>query len=172
MQRETTSEYIIPFIESVKKIDTHHKILEIGCGEAGVLEAFLLRSNECFGVDLNQRKIELAKTRQKNYLSNGQIQLLNDDVQDPVVQEKLGGPFDVILLKDVIEHIPNQEEFIPKLKSLLAEDGVIFFGSPPMANALWWSSSDAQQQVFIQSPIFSSLTTQMVSWNDALVWRI
>ncbi len=131
MQREVTSQHIIPFIEKVRPLKPGDKVIEIGCGEAGVLEAFLSRGHQCTGVDLAEGKIELGRSRQSNFIESGQLRLECADVLAPGVKESLGAPFDVIVLKDVIEHIPDQESFIPQLKSLLSSDGVIFFGFPP-----------------------------------------
>jgi len=44
---------------------------------------------------------------------------------------KDGHLYDLIILKDVIEHIPNQEQFIPYLSKFLKPTGKIFFGFPP-----------------------------------------
>ena len=39
-------------------------------------------------------------------------------------------PFDLIILRDVIEHIHNQERFMGFLKRFIAPGGVVFFGFP------------------------------------------
>ena len=40
-QALTTQKYVIPYLESLKKIDSSLSVLEIGCGEAGNLKPFL-----------------------------------------------------------------------------------------------------------------------------------
>ena len=45
--------------------------------------------------------------------------------------ESLGGKFDIIILKDVIEHIHDQSKLLERLKDFLNKDGIIFFGFPP-----------------------------------------
>ena len=49
--------------------------------------------------------------------------------------------FDLILLKDVIEHIPDQERVIPYLKEFLKPGGRVFFGFPP-----WYMPHGGHQQ--------------------------
>ncbi|MBK8348649.1 MAG: hypothetical protein IPL08_13950 [Saprospiraceae bacterium] len=57
---------------------------------------------------------------------------------------EFGFLFDIIILKDVIEHIPDQDRFIPKLKDFLSDDGVIFCISP--GGCLSRASADMQSQ--------------------------
>ncbi|MFZ9661783.1 MAG: class I SAM-dependent methyltransferase, partial [Chitinophagaceae bacterium] len=49
---------------------------------------------------------------------------------------------DLIILKDVIEHIPDQKKFIPYLKKFLKPNGKIFFGFPP-----WQMPHGGHQQI-------------------------
>lgn len=149
MQRETAAKYIIPFIESCRPLRQGDRVVEVGCGEAGVLEAFLKLGYTCVGVDLNEKKIRQARERQSEYLASGSLKLECQDILAEGVQESLGGPFDVILLKDVIEHIPNQEEFIPRLIKLLKPDGCIFFGFPP------WHMPFGGHQQMLTNPVLS-----------------
>ncbi len=44
---------------------------------------------------------------------------------------KLGESFDIIVLKDVIEHIHDQKKLMAYMQTLLTERGVIFFGFSP-----------------------------------------
>ncbi len=48
-QRITTVESIIPFIESDRPLPPGTRVLEVGCGEGGVLRAFLDRGCEGVG---------------------------------------------------------------------------------------------------------------------------
>lgn len=131
MQYLTARDFIIPMLEQLRPVHIGHSVLEIGCAEAGVLKAFLEKGVSCSGLDLSSSRIETAKLFHKDAVAHGNIRFASKniyDVQDPA---DLGGPFDFIVLKDVIEHIPDQEYFIPMLKNFLKHDGVIFFGFPP-----------------------------------------
>ena len=44
------------------------------------------------------------------------------------------GCFDLIILRDVIEHIPNQEQFLHHLKDFMHAHTVVFFGFPVWCN--------------------------------------
>ena len=50
--------YVIPFIEQSFKITPGMRILEIGCGEAGVLKGFINKGCFGMGVELDAPRIE------------------------------------------------------------------------------------------------------------------
>jgi SAM-dependent methyltransferase len=64
------------------------------------------------------------------------------NVYDVDFLETYGGTFDLILLKDTIEHIPEQDLFIPYIKKFLKPGGQMFFGFPP-----WQMPFGGHQQV-------------------------
>ncbi len=61
MTRQVTEAYILPFLtphlEQGKVLD----ILEIGCGEAGVLQAFTQLGHRAVGIELEESRTELAR---------------------------------------------------------------------------------------------------------------
>ncbi len=143
IQKTVTAQHIIPFVESHGyKCEGKH-VLEIGCAEAGVLKAFIDYGNTGVGIELSKYRYDLANTFLATEIAENKALIINRniyDIQD--VKAEFGRLFDVIILKDVIEHIPEQEKFIPRLKDFLAEDGVIFFAYPP-----WWMPFGGHQQV-------------------------
>ena len=54
-QAITTREYVLPFIEEIKKLEKGDRIFEVGCGEGGNLIPFIERRMEVTGVDINTR---------------------------------------------------------------------------------------------------------------------
>lgn len=142
IQYKTSKEYIIPFIENNVEIDRDLKILEIGCAEAGVLKAFTERGNKCLGIELSPSRVELAKSFMPDEVEAGLISFFAKDIYDVDIEKDLEHKFDIILLKDVIEHIPNQEKFINRLSDFLTETGKVFFGFPP-----WQMPFGGHQQV-------------------------
>lgn len=136
----TTKKYVIPYIEHVRKIEKGTRVLEIGCGEGGNLSPFIDLECEVVGIDLSGKQIENAKRFIAEAYGNPNVQLLNRDIYD-VSQEEVG-QFDVIFLRDVIEHIPDQNTFMNHMKSFIKPDGVIFFGFPP-----WTMPFGGHQQI-------------------------
>jgi SAM-dependent methyltransferase len=134
--------YVIPFIEQKFQLAPGMHVMEIGCGEGGVLLPFLERDCRCVGVDLVASRIELAKNFLKEYLINGSLQLVNKNIYDVDFYGVYQHTFDLIILKDAIEHIPDQEKIINFLKTLLKPGGMIYFGFPP-----WYMPHGGHQQI-------------------------
>ncbi len=116
--------------------------MEVGCSEGGVLLPFLKRGCHCLGVDLSPERIEYSKTLLKEYLETGQAITICKNIYDDDFVEKYTNSFDIIILKDVIEHVPEQQKFIPHLTRFLRPGGQIFFGFPP-----WYMPFGGHQQV-------------------------
>lgn len=117
-------------------------ILEIGTGEGGVLLPFAEKGCFCVGVDLDQKRIDIANSVLSEQVAAGRMEFINQNVYDEAFLQRFRNFFDVIILKDVIEHIPEQERFVPYIKSFLKPGGVIFFGFPP-----WYMPFGGHQQV-------------------------
>jgi len=142
MQKMVCEENIIPFIEKVYPFDNDAKILEIGCGTAGVLSAFLERGHKGFGVDLDTESLEYAREKLFDYIESKQLTLIDNDIYSVDFETEYQAKFDIIILKDVIEHIHNHEKLFRKMQSLLTSSGVIFLGFPP-----WQMPFGGHQQI-------------------------
>ncbi len=142
-QKLITESYILPFIEQVKPVKEGMNVLEIGCAEAGVLKAFTDRGCKATGVDLAANKLQLAKEKMREELAKGQIEFFNKNIYEDEFKEKFKSQFDIIILKDVIEHIFEQEKLISYLHTFLKSgSGVIFFAFPP-----WYMPFGGHQQM-------------------------
>ena len=129
-QVENARTYILPFVEAAVPIEGK-RVLEIGCGEAGILDAFLQRGCTCTGVDLASNKIAHAREALAEPIAQGRLTLIDGDVYDPAVSAELEGRFDIVLMKDTIEHIYGHYEIMAKIRDFLAPGGVLFVGFPP-----------------------------------------
>ena len=128
-QVQTTEKYVIPFIEQTHPITPETSILEIGCGEGGNLLPFLQRGCKIVGIDILQGKIDKAN---EYFLYHPKKDLANFMVQDIYdVDPNLNWKFDIIIMRDVIEHIHDQEKFMAYIKRFLKPSSNIFFGFPP-----------------------------------------
>ena len=57
---DNSRSYVLPFIEKTKELHKGVNVMEIGCGEGGVLLPFAENGCYCVGVDLNPLRIDLA----------------------------------------------------------------------------------------------------------------
>ncbi len=142
MTFQVTQEYIIPFMEKSMDLKKPLRILEIGCGEAGVLKAFTNLGHQCFGIELEESRLVYARQYMAEEISQNKVSFLNKNIYDVDVEKDIGEKFDLVILKDVIEHIPEQEKFMPQLHRFLKTGGRVFFAFPP-----WQMPYGGHQQV-------------------------
>lgn len=142
MQRENAAEYVIPFIEAHGPVRSTDRVLEIGCAEGGVLRAFLDLGCTGVGVELLPQRLELARNYLAEELEAGKVELMAKNVYDVDPARDFSALFDLIVLKDVIEHIPDQQRLLGVLGSFLQPGGRIFLGFPP-----WQMPFGGHQQI-------------------------
>ena len=131
MQTLNAEKYVIPFIEETRIIEPSSHVLEVGCGEGGVLLAFIKKGCQGVGVDLDRARVDMAKVNLEKEIQEGKAEFYSEDIYHYDFEEKFKERFDLIVLKDVIEHIPNQENIMLQLKKYLKPNGAIYFGFPP-----------------------------------------
>ncbi len=124
----TTEKYVIPFIQQEKNVEASLTVLEIGCGEGGNLKPFVKLGCTCVGVDLSQSKIDNGM---KFYAGVSNIELICIDIYD--LPDSFGR-FDILIIRDVIEHIHDQGRFMDFVKQFLNQDTMIFVAFPPWQN--------------------------------------
>ena len=141
IQEENARRYVIPFIEEKFPIQPGMRVMEIGCGEGGVLKAFVNRGCIGVGIELDVPRIDNAAIWMKDDIASGKARFVGKDIY-LVEADNLDGPFDIIVMKDVIEHIHDQNRLLARLKHFLKPKGVVFFGFPP-----WQMPFGGHQQI-------------------------
>lgn len=141
-QYENAKNYVIPFIEQKLTLQKGMKVLEIGCAEGGVLKAFIDKGCIGSGVELSEGRYKRAKQTLADDLEEGRAFLMRKNIYEVDIKNELPHLYDLIVLKDVIEHIPDQEKLLAKLREFLNPNGHIFFGFPP-----WQMPFGGHQQI-------------------------
>ncbi|MFZ5515970.1 MAG: class I SAM-dependent methyltransferase [Candidatus Zhuqueibacterota bacterium] len=98
------------------------KILDVGCGEGGVLSVFENQGYACTGLEYSAERAQFARNE-----TRGKSPIIHGDIQQFSSSEK----FDVILILDVIEHVPDKEAALNNMIRLLAPGGIIVVSFPP-----------------------------------------
>jgi SAM-dependent methyltransferase len=142
IQVENAEKYVIPFIEEKFAVKPGMRVLEIGCGEGGVLKAFINKGCTGVGVELDHGRAEKAKEFLQEDIEAKKFVIVAKDIYQSDVEKDFNGDFDIIVLKDVIEHIHDQPKLIGWMKTFLKPGGTIFFGFPP-----WYMPFGGHQQI-------------------------
>ena len=130
-QEYTTKKYVIPFIGRQHPVTPDVTVLEIGCGEGGNMKPFLDLGCKVTGIDICIPQIEQAEKFYASHPNRENLTLIAEDIY------KVGGlneQFDIIVMRDVIEHLPDQERFMSFVKRFMKPTGVLFIGFPPWQN--------------------------------------
>lgn len=128
-QSYTTKKYVIPYIQEVMPVTAGTKVAEIGCGEGGNLAPFLDMGCKVVGIDLSSSRIELAKKFFEDHPNKANLTLMDQDIY--AVKDDPNLMFDLIIMRDTLEHIPDQARFLEHLKHFLKPGGKTFIGFPP-----------------------------------------
>jgi len=153
IQTEVTDEFVIPFLldycPDIKWEEMN--VLEVGCGEAGALMAFLQRGARGVGVELTKARAEKAISYLHKFVKNERAQIINSNIYANLISEKFANAFDFIVLKDVIEHIPDQLRLLNTLRTFLKVNGKMFIAFPP------WQMPFGGHQQICKSKILATL---------------
>jgi SAM-dependent methyltransferase len=95
------------------------RLLEIGCGAAGLAEELQRLGVAYHGLDLDPRPLEAARERGVQSLRVGDFLDLSDEE-----------PYDVICLSQVLEHVKRPRELISKARRWLVPGGLIHIDVP------------------------------------------
>jgi SAM-dependent methyltransferase len=138
----TTEKYVVPLIGEVKDITKDTSVLEIGCGEGGNLIPFYkIGCKRIVGIDMSKSKIANGNVFFNKIEGNrDNLEFICDDIYNIKAEDI--GQFDIIITRDVLEHIHGQEKFMNFVKRFMKPKGKFFLGFPP-----WYNPFGGHQQV-------------------------
>ncbi len=120
--------------EAIKKlcdkyIPNNSKILEIGCGD-GIITKYIAKKkkSKLVSMDLSEKKIKIASV----YVGSLCCEFKVADIFDIYRELEQYGKFEVILLFDIIEHIPKEKHasLFKIIENLLAPSGLVLITYP------------------------------------------
>jgi len=103
------------------------RLLDVGCGNGELLAAAAERGYEVEGIDVSETSAELCRSRG---LSARAGDFLSAD---------LGGPFDVLTMWDVVEHLRSPAAFLRRARDLLRPTGLLVLKIPGFGTLSFWS---------------------------------
>lgn len=125
-QYRHTVNYLIPFFKAVLPADIDQMdILEVGCAEGGFIDVLQQTNKNVQGIELEASRVEIALEK------NPDLKIQVGDITDSRLTAKLNRQFDLIVIRDVIEHIPNKDAAFRHLSALLKPGGFLYMTFPP-----------------------------------------
>ncbi len=92
----------------------------------------------------------------KEEVNNGLVNFICEDIYD-IDPNSLEKKYDLIILKDVIEHIHDQKKFMNRVGEFLTDNGIIFFGFPSWRMPYGGHQQCAHSKVMAKLPYYHLL---------------
>jgi SAM-dependent methyltransferase len=139
-QRILADEYLIPVL-SRWGVDLRGKaLLEVGCGDGGCGAAFVGAGCRVIMMDIDERLVSLAAGHNEREGIDAKTYV--GDILDDKAAFYREGPFDLVVFRDVIEHIQDPASALRIVRRFLSRDGFVFVIFPP-----YYSPYGAHQQI-------------------------
>jgi SAM-dependent methyltransferase len=139
-QAELAGRYLIPTLRRWGVEPEGKHLLEAGSGNGGCAAEFHRAGCRVTAVEIDPRLVETARALDAK--EGVDVETLAGDVCDRDCPGLDRGPFDIILLRDVVEHLENLAGALENMRRHLSDDGVVFVVFPP-----YYSAYGAHQQI-------------------------
>lgn len=124
-QKEYTNKYLLPYLQ--KHIPDFHKcsVLEVGCAEGGLMDSLMNIGIHVVGIEISKERADIAIAK------NDKLIIHVGDITDPELIQKINQKFDIIIMREVIEHVHDKKVAFNNLDQLLNDNGFLFISFPP-----------------------------------------
>ncbi|PKL81879.1 MAG: hypothetical protein CVV24_12945 [Ignavibacteriae bacterium HGW-Ignavibacteriae-3] len=123
-QEKYTQDYLLPYFLNVIPDFKKKSILEVGCAEGGLLTSLQTLGIKVCGVEISPDRAALAREK------NNSLKIIVGDITDPALPGILNEKFDLIIMREVIEHIYDKEAAFNNLDKLLNTNGFFYISFP------------------------------------------
>ena len=122
-------EYLVPLLKQWGISFQDARVLDIGCGEGGVLCAMAEAGARGVGLEISPPRLVIARQLTPDEC-RGRVQFVAADFFQPPFGENPLPP-DLIILRDVFEHLPEKLVALERLKALMGRGTKLFITFPP-----------------------------------------
>ena len=111
------------------------RVLDVGCGDAGVLIAFAERGAVCAGIELDEKSLARGRVRAEEH---GVDVDLRSGVAESLPWED--GSFELVILDNVLEHVRDRERTLLEIQRVLRPGGLLYLVTPkPLSLYSLWN---------------------------------
>jgi 2-polyprenyl-3-methyl-5-hydroxy-6-metoxy-1,4-benzoquinol methylase len=101
------------------------RVADIGCGTGGVLSVFAAHGHTASGCDVNSQTCAYGREMGLNTIAGGVDALKSD------------GPFDIVILNHVLEHVTEPNMFLESIASIMRGGGYLYIALPSIMDLSW-----------------------------------
>lgn len=136
-------------------------LLDVGCGDGQLLRTARDQGWDAFGIDLSAGAIRLCQELG--------LQATQTDFFDSSLD---GRRFDVIVMSELLEHVPSPQRFLQRAKDLLADRGVLYLTTPnfgSLARRLLredWSVIHAEHIGYLERSTLRSMAVEGAGFRE------
>lgn len=129
-QYRLSRDVIVPELQRLGAFAPGNAVAEIGCGEAGVLDAFIAKgATNPLGTDISTYRLGVGKKIADSLGLN--LTLTEHDIIGNEPQEQWRNAYNLVLLRDVIEHLDDTYAALSNIRKILAPGGWLYVTFPP-----------------------------------------
>jgi 2-polyprenyl-3-methyl-5-hydroxy-6-metoxy-1,4-benzoquinol methylase len=105
------------------------RVLDVGCAYGAFTIELALRGAKAVGIDINEKWLSLA---QVNAQGDADVPFIHCDAASRRARNLMGshGPFDIVFVNDVFEHIYDTAALLDNIRYLMKPDGLLYFKVP------------------------------------------
>ncbi len=123
-------EVIVPYLSRLGVFRSGFRVMEIGSAEGGVLAAFVeAGANDALATDIAKNRLEMGD-KISNEL-NLPIKFTFHNILADEVSTEWKSAADLVILRDVIEHLDDTELALNKIKEFIKPGGYLYVTFPP-----------------------------------------
>lgn len=104
---------------------TRPRVLDIGCGTGFLLEQLAARNYQGIGIDLSPESVAITQQRLAHLGVADRLEARVGSAYEPP-----DGPFDLVTLTDVLEHLEDPRACLAALKEQMAPNGLLVISTP------------------------------------------
>ncbi len=155
-QEKLAREHLLPFLSRVGVSIEGCNVLDIGCGDGGTTRVFAETAESTLGTDIAAFDWSEADG----------LRFETADVLDESWVSSVGRSFDLVVLRDVVEHIEDKRRLMDHIGRLIVPGGYLFVTFPP-----YYSVFGGHQQVYLKDSVLRFVP--WVHWHPKLreLWR-